>query len=289
MYVVLGGTGNVGSAVAEALAAKGEQVIVVTRSSEKHGNLAEKGIEMAAADVRDTDSLRRVFKRGKRLFLLNPPADPSSDVDSEERKAIRSIVSALDKSGLEKIVAQSTYGAQHCDKCGDLGVLYELEQSLKEQPISTTIIRAAYFMSNWEMALETAAADGVVHSFFASDFELPMVAPKDLGRAGARFLTQSVDRTGTHYIEGPQPYSPADVAGAFSAALDQEVTVQSIPSRHWTETFKSFGFSDKAAKSYAGMTAKVVDGEAIPLKRPERGDITLEDYVSALVKRAKVA
>jgi uncharacterized protein YbjT (DUF2867 family) len=62
----------------------------------------------------------------------------------------------LDGSGLEKIVAQSTYGAQPGEGKGDLNVLYDLEQALAAQPISVSVIRAAYYMSNWDAALKTA-------------------------------------------------------------------------------------------------------------------------------------
>ncbi|MGX9115292.1 hypothetical protein ACWTU6_01150 [Mesorhizobium sp. BHbsci] len=55
---------------------------------------------------------------------------------------------------MRKIVAQSTYGARPGDRCGDLNILYELEQQLRGQPIPASIIRAAYYMSNWDSVLK---------------------------------------------------------------------------------------------------------------------------------------
>jgi uncharacterized protein YbjT (DUF2867 family) len=106
--------------------------------------------------VYDIDQLRSIIQQGKRLFVLNPPAPIVTDTAQEERRSVQSILSALRGSGIEKIVAESVYAAQPGDRIGDLGVLYELEQGLLKTGIPTSIIRAAYYMSNWDMALATA-------------------------------------------------------------------------------------------------------------------------------------
>ena len=119
MYVILGGTGQVGSATARALLDEGQKVTIVTRD-ESHGkDLENAGAKIAVADIRDIDALRRIFQTAKRAFLLNPPADPTGDTDEEERENVAAIVSALDGSGLEKVVAASTYGAFEGQRCGD--------------------------------------------------------------------------------------------------------------------------------------------------------------------------
>jgi nucleoside-diphosphate-sugar epimerase len=129
MHILLGGTGHIGTALSDALVARGESVTVVTRNNRRTQELQRKGLQVALADVFDTDALRRVFWQGKRLFLLNPPADPSTDTDTQERRSLASILAALDGSGLEKVVAESTYGAQPVECSGDLGILWDMEQA----------------------------------------------------------------------------------------------------------------------------------------------------------------
>lgn len=284
MHIILGGTGHVGSAAAAALLRQGEAVTVVTRDAGKASHLAEQGAGAAEADVRDVEALRKVLRRGRRAFLLNPPADPSTDTDAAERETVAAIAAALEGSGLEKVVAQSAYGAQPGEGIGDLSVLYGLEQTLAAQAIPASIIRAAYYMSNWDGALETARCDGVVNSFFPADFELPMVAPRDLGEAAARLLMEPAGRTGLHYVEGPRRYSSADVARAFAEALGRDVRVVSTPREDWIAAYRQLGFSEAAAKSYARMTGATLDKPDEP-EMPECGVITLEDYVAALVER----
>jgi uncharacterized protein YbjT (DUF2867 family) len=285
MHIVLGGTGHVGSALTEALIEMGEPVTLVTHNTSKANNPQQKWPQIAVADVHDIEALRRVFRQGKRLFLLNPPADPSTDTDLEERKTLASILAALDGSDLEKVVAESTYGAQPVDRSGDLGILYEMEQALDAQPIPVSIIRAAYYISNWDASLESARNEGVIHTMYPADFALPMVAPKDLGQVAARLMTEPVGRTGLYHVEGPEAYSPADVARAFADALGKPVNTKVIPREQWPEAFKAMGFSEAAASSYAAMTALTLDKKYLLPDRPVRGDTTLQNYVRELVRK----
>lgn len=282
MYIILGGTGHVGSAAAHTLLERSEPVTVVGHDADKAKEWTRRGAGFACVDVHDADALRRVFRSGRRAFLLNPPAPPSTDTDSEERRTIAAILAALEGSGLEKVVAESTYGAQPGERLGDLSTLHTLEEGLAAQPIPATIQRAAYYYSNWDMALETARTRGVVESFFPEDFSLPMVAPEDLGRAAARFLIEPAGRTGLHYVEGPQRYTPGDVAAAFAEALDRPVRVEVVARENWIAAYRAAGFSEAAAQSYARMTGITLD-RAYEAAEPIRGAITLRDYLTARI------
>lgn len=285
MHVVLGATGRVGSAVATALLDRGERVTVVTRDTHRAEPFARRGAEVAVADVRDADALRAVLRRGRRAFLLMPPADPAGDTVVEERRTAAALARAVEGAGLEKVVVLSTYGAQPGEGLGDLGVLHELEQAVAAAGVPTSVVRGAYFMSNWDHSLETARGEGVVHSLFPPDFALPMVAPVDLGRVAARLLLEDVDHASIHHVEGPTEYSAADVARAFAAALGRDVRVLEIPRAHWGEAFRALGFSPSAADSYARMTATVLDRAYERPDAPERGPTTLAEYVAVLVRR----
>lgn len=262
---------------------RGETVAAVTRDAEKADSFRARGARIAVADVHDVDALRRVFRTGRRAFLLNPPADIAGDTDAEESRTAAAIVAALDGSELEMVVAESTYGAQPGDRCGDLSVLHDFEQALARQPIPTSVIRAAYYMSNWDTALTTARDEGVLHSLFPGDFVLPMVAPADLGRVAADLLTGPGGGSRIHHVEGPARYTGRDVAAAFATALDRPVRIEVTPREGWNDAYAALGFSAAAAASYARMTAVTLeDGPAAP-DDPIRGNVTLDHYIAALV------
>lgn len=286
MFIIVGGTGHVGSVTARALLAQGQAVTVITRTASKAESWRERGAKVAVVDVRDVDSLRAVFRQGRRAFLLNPNAAPSSDTDQEERATVQCLLAALENSGLEKVVAQSTYGVRPGERCGDLTVLHELEQGLKSQAIPAAIMRSAYMMSNWDAFLEAARETGALPSMLPADLRLPMVAPEDLGRTAAQLLQAPVGDTDVHHVEGPEWYAPNDVAAAFARALNRPVKVQVTPRERLEEAFRSLGFSEPAARSYASMTRVTIDEVYEPATPPIRGTVTLDDYISTLVRES---
>lgn len=285
MHVVLGGTGRIGSSVARSLLAQGAPVTIVTRDPAKAASWQALGAEAAVLDMLDVPALAATLRRGRRAFLLNPPADPSTDIDHEERRTVAAIMAALAGSGLEQVVALSTYGARPEAHCADLGVLHAFEQALAAQPIPAVVLRAAYLMSNWDTALPAARADGVLHSFFPADFRLPMVAPADLGDVAARFLTDPVPTSRLHHVEGPTMYAIAEVAQAFATALGRPVRPVAFDRAQWPDLFRAFGFSEPAARSYARMTEVTLDDLELA-EDPIRGPTTLDDHVRALVRGA---
>ena len=284
MYIILGGTGHVGSSVATTLLEKGKEVTVITHNPQKAPEWEQKGANVTIVDVYDSDKLHAVFKNGERLFLLNPEADPATDTVIEEQRTLSSILKALENSGMKKVVAQSTEGAQPGEGIGDLGVLYAMEERLKKMSLPADIIRAGYYMSNWDGSLDTAQKEGRVYTFYPVDFRLPMVAPKDIGIIAAGFLTNDARDFRIHYVEGPEMYSSADVAKAFSEALNKPIEAMKIPEEKWLPTLKQFGFSDKAARSTAAMT-EITLNNLEKAESPIRGDTTLNEYIENLVSR----
>lgn len=283
MHIILGGTGHVGSATARALLDAGQDVTIVTRVEDHGAALKEAGARVAVADIRDAGALRDIFRTGKRAFILNPPADPSTDTDVEERRNVAAIIAALEGSGLEKVVAQSTYGAFEGESCGDLTVLHELERKLLAQPVPAAINRGGYYMSNWAGMADAARESGTLLSFFPADLALPMVAPSDLGQTAARRLMGPISDTGVQHIEGPEAYTAQDVAEAFADAIGRRVDVQEIPRDALEETFRQFGFSEKAAASYACMTGKLIDGQTDAAGEPVRGTTSLREYIRSVM------
>ena len=111
-----------------------------------------------------------------------------------------------------------------------------------------------------------------------------MVAPRDLGEAAADFLLESVDRTGVRYVEGPQRYTPQDVAEAMAAVVGRPVQVEVVPRGDWQRTFEQLGMSESSARSYAQMTAITADVTEWP-EPSRRCRTTLRAYFEDVVRR----
>jgi uncharacterized protein YbjT (DUF2867 family) len=285
MHVVLGATGHVGSALVDALLTHGEPVTMVVRNRAKARSFEARGARIEIADVYDVDALRRAYRLGERLFMLNPPADPSTNTQAQERQTMANMLRALQGSGIKKVVAQSTFGARPGEQIGDLNVLYEMEQGLERSGVPFSVIRAAYYMSNWDAWLDLARNEGIVRTFCPADLKIPMVAPKDLGEAAARLMMAPIEQTERVLVEGPMRYTSEDVAIAFAAALHRQVTVEVIPESDWEGTFKALGFSDQAAMSYSNMTRTLFESDFPPADKTLHGKVSLNDYISDLVDK----
>jgi uncharacterized protein YbjT (DUF2867 family) len=191
MNIITGGTGPVGSALAETLLKKGEKVTIISRSSTRAKEWAKKGALFAVADIYDTDAMHEIYKTAKSVFVLNPSADPTTNTPVQERKTVASLINALKYSGAEKVVVASTIGARPGDNIGDFGVLYELEQGISRLSYPYSILRATYYMSNWAELLPAIKEKGEMISFYPADLKFPMVAPKDIGEFAAQLMTKT--------------------------------------------------------------------------------------------------
>lgn len=84
MHVVMGATGNFGSAVANALLRRSEAVTICARHPEAAQDWRATGASVAMADAEDFRSLKAAFQCD-----LNPPVDPSGDSDATELVAFK--------------------------------------------------------------------------------------------------------------------------------------------------------------------------------------------------------
>ena len=80
-------------------------------------------------------------------------------------------------------------------------------------------------------------------------------------------------------MAGPAEYSPDEVASALGQILGKTVTARQAPLSAVVPTFKSFGFSDEAAKLFEEMYTAFSKG-AIGYEHPAklvRGTVTLHE------------
>jgi hypothetical protein len=103
---------------------------------------------------------------------------------------------------------------------------------------------------------------------------------------GAELLRAASGAERCVYVEGPRRYSSNDVAAAFSSALGRSVVAREIPRAQWQSHLRNLGFSAASADSFIAMTSLTREGDFPDFVTTRHGSISLESYVSELVKRA---
>ncbi|MBI3356775.1 MAG: NmrA family NAD(P)-binding protein [Nitrospirae bacterium] len=286
MFVVVGATGNTGSAVADTLLSRKQPVRVVVRSADKGVAWKAKGAEIAVASLDDVSALSKAFEGAKGVYLLVPPNYGASAWLADQRSRMDRAAEAVKKSGMQHVVFLSSVGGHIPEGTGPIRALRYGEQALGTAAKSMTILRPCYFMENWVPGIGMAKGQGVLPTFIAPSAKIPMIATDDIGRIGAEQLMAGSHGRQVVEMAGPEEYSPDQVAVTLSQILGKSVSAQHAPLSAVVPTFKSFGFSDEAAKLFEEMYRSFSTG-AIGYEQPGsviRGRVTLAEALKGFVK-----
>lgn len=285
MFVVVGATGNTGSAVVETLLGSKQPVRVVVRSADKGASWKAKGAEVAVASLDDVQALAKAFDGAKGVYLLVPPNYGAEAWLVDQRARMDRAAEAVRKSGIQHVVLLSSVGAQIPTGTGPIQASRYGEQVLGTVAKNLSMLRPCYFMDNWAPVLGMAKEQGVLPTFIAPSAKIPMISTKDIGRIGAEQLLAG--GKGHHIVEmaGPEEYSPDDVAAALGQILGKTVTAQQAPLSAVVPTFKSFGLSDEAARLFEEMYT-AISRNAIVFEQASslvRGQVAIAEALRAMV------
>jgi uncharacterized protein YbjT (DUF2867 family) len=285
MFVVVGATGNTGSAVADTLLSRKQPVRIVVRSADKGAAWKAKGAEVAVASLDDVPAMTKAFEGAKGLYLLVPPNYGAEAWLADQRSRMDRAAEAVKKSGIGHVVFLSSVGGHIAEGTGPIRAARYGEQVLASAVKDLTILRPPYFMENWAPVLGAVKGQGLLPTFIAPMAKIPMIATDDIGRIGAEQLIAGGHGRKVVELAGPEEYSPDQVAAALGQVLGKSVTSQHAPLSAVVPTFKSFGFSDEAAKLFEEMYASFSTG-AIGYEHPAtlvRGNVTLTEALRGMV------
>lgn len=241
MFAITGITGKVGSALANALLDAGLPVRAVVRDAARAARWAERGCEIAVAEMEDAAALAAAFHGAQGVFIL-PPSDFDPEPGyPEARRVIEAVRKALDAARPDRVVCLSTIGAD-ADQDNLLTQRTLMEQALATLPMPVTFLRPGWFIDNAAWDVASARDEGVIRSFLMPlDKRFAMVAAKDVGRTAAALIRERWKGVRVIRLEGPARVSPNDLAAAFSAALGLPVRAEPVPRDQWRAIFQAQG------------------------------------------------
>jgi NAD(P)H dehydrogenase (quinone) len=257
MYAIMGITGRVGGAIANALLASGSRVRGIVRDARKAAAWQARGAELAVADYDDAAALGAAFSGADGVFVMIPPNFTPAPGFPETKRTLTVIYDALAKARAKKAVYLSSIGSEQQSGTGLITQTHMLEAMLGDLPMRHVFLRAGWFMENFAGDVASARNEGKIYSHLQPlDRRVPMVATVDIGKAGAEVLCQDWEGTRRIEVAGPQDYSPLDVAQGFSEALGRKVEAAVVPRDEWTKSFVAQGMpADRT-----GPRAEMVDG-----------------------------
>jgi NAD(P)H dehydrogenase (quinone) len=244
MFAITGITGNVGGEVARNLLASGRPVRAVVRDTGKAATWAERGCEIAQADINDAAALTAAFRQVEGVFVLVPPNFDPSPGFPEAHATAATLRSALTEARPARVVYLSTIGAQAAQS-NLLTQHSMIEQALGDLPAAITFLRPAWFMENSRWDVAAARENGLIPSFLQPlDKPVPMVAAADIGRVAAELIQETWKGKRVVELEGPHRVTPAEIAATFADLLGHPVRTEAVPRETWESLFRSQGMQN---------------------------------------------
>jgi uncharacterized protein YbjT (DUF2867 family) len=287
MYVVTGATGNTGSAVAEALLAKGEKVRVVGRNASRLERFTKRGAEAAIADVSDPDAaaLTKAFSGAKAVYAMIPPDTTSSDFLAYSGVVTKVIVTALQTSAVSHAVILSSFGADKDTKTGPVVGLHRLEEAINlVGGLNALYIRAGYFMENMLPQVSVIKSFGVMAGPLRADLQVPLIATRDIGQyAAERMLKLDFQGKQSRELLGQRDVSYSEVARVVAQAIGNPgLSYMQMPDEQLKPALVQMGMSENMADLLLEMSAALNAGHMAPLEKraPENTTPTsIEQFV----------
>ncbi|MFM9436456.1 uncharacterized protein YbjT (DUF2867 family) [Janthinobacterium sp. CG_23.3] len=291
-YVVFGVTGRTGAAAADALLRSGHPVRVVVRDPAKGRPWAERGAEIAVADLTDLASMTKALSRVQGAYVVSPQHYAREDLFERAGLIADTTARAAVAAHVPRLVALSSVGADRESGTGWIRMNRMFEQRLGETGVSTTFLRAAYFMENWMPMVGQALRSGTLPTFLAPPQRpLPMVATVDVGSTAAALLQEKTTGTRIVTLSGPADYAPDDVAAIISATLQKPVDVAVLPEAEWAKALADAHFSRAALAGFAEMTRGLncshIGINSDPTAVEWAGTTTLERVIVQLAQRQR--
>ncbi len=218
-YVVIGGTGQVGSACVQELLVRGKRVRVQSRDPEKYRHQFPQA-EWYRLDLQRDIPTADFWADVDAMFLVRPPA--ISDV----RRHIVPLLESARAAGVAHIVFLSVLGAHRIPMIPH----HKIEREIMRLGFTADFLRAGFFMQNLVSPLGDWIREERRIVVPAGNGAASFVDARDIGVAAARLLTGEVALGGRsrracvgHDVTGPRAITHSQVAAMMSEELGRPI------------------------------------------------------------------
>lgn len=289
MFFLSGITGQIGSAAADALLARGKSVRALVRDRASAQHWANRGVDLREGDLRDAGALAAALDGVAGAFLMQPTPMGVTRGFPEAQALTDALVVALNRKPPPRAVVLSSVGSEQASGLGNITQTHLLEQALAAFDLPLAIVRAGALLENTVYGLQRAAETGVYDSFLQPvDRGFPMVATTDVGAEVARLLVEGWD--GRRIVEAGSYVSPAELAQAMSVVLGISVEAKAIPRAYWPVVLAQMGLSPEQAENWEAMQDSFNSGW-IDFGRPGTeavtGTTTLAEFFENATRRQR--
>jgi uncharacterized protein YbjT (DUF2867 family) len=232
MIVITGASGRTGGAAARTLLEKRERVRLVGRDTTKLQPLVQNGAEAFVGNVEEIPFLARAFEGAAAVYLVVPEDTSQQDLRAHQERVSDSFAAAVSSAHVPYVVALSSIGAQHAEGTGPIVGLHNMEQKLNRiSGLNVLYLRPGYFMENLLLSLAPICSTGMLPGALQSDYLMPWIATKDVGKhAAERLVAHDFSGSAIQELHGQRDISMKEAASIAGNAIGKpDLKYQQVP------------------------------------------------------------
>lgn len=242
-------TGHIGHRVLERLKGHAEVAVFVRDPA----RLSATNVTVHTGDLEDAAALTKAAAGAEAMLFIIPPNKTVTDWGGWMHSLALNAAQAIRANPVGRVVFISSFGAQ-LPNLGPISMLGKEEETLRAAAPNLTIVRAAYYMENLLASVPTVRDASTVYNVFAPDFQMPMIATRDIGDvAAARLLDASWSGQSIRGLQGPADITFPDVSRAIGKALNRAVNYVQAPVEVAEGGMRAAGMSEAVATGYGEM------------------------------------
>lgn len=210
--LVIGGTGQVGSAVVKELLNRRADLRLIVR---KTSRAVPEGVEIAIGDLLDPPTVAKALDNVDKLYLLNA-------VTPDELTQGLIAYGLAKRMNLKHVVYQSVFRADHFKDVPHFASKLAIENALREFDVPFTIIRPNYFFQN-DASLKDLLTKAGIYPMPLGQTGVSAVDVRDIAEATAIALTSDGHEGRTYNLNGPNVLSGPKAAAIWSKLLGKPI------------------------------------------------------------------
>lgn len=210
--LIVGATGNIGSALVSELQRREATVFAGVRQSSKPRGRKSPDAPSIAFDFEKPETMKEAFSKVDRAFLLLPLAE-------QMVKYGKAAVDAAKEAGLSFLVKSSELGADpHSPKLA-LQAQGSVDQYLQASGVAWSILRPNFFMQNFAVSYAAGIRERSGIFLPQDNAKISFIDVRDIAAVAAEILLAPTAHIGRAYdLTGPQALSNHEVAQHLSDA-----------------------------------------------------------------------
>ena len=254
--IVTGSLGNVSRPLTETLVRDGHRVTVISSDPAKAAQISNLGATAAIGSLADSAFLRQTFAGAEALYAMIPFSFTEPDQTAYLRGIATNYVQAMQQTGIRRAVLLSGWAVDLVPSASVEEVFAPLTD------VAVTLLRPAYFYSNFYTFLAAIKQTGQLTATFGGDDRIVFVSPKDIAAAAAEELVTATPSR-IRYV-GSEEMTCNEAARLLGTAIG-------VPTLQWTiipeeqalAEFEEMGMPAMLAQNLVDMQATMHNGSAL--------------------------